>query len=299
VQLIAALILAAVAAAQSTPNCQYLYTDEQSRQLLVSDGEGVRPILEDPDGVHLPRWAPDGRSVAYVTDFRDYPNDVVAFVVVRDLSTLAKRRMPLPLDEHVIDVQQLGWKGADKVWIEGRFGPRSGTYIEWNALEGVRTKEQLGTKFSYSATGILAYVDHDPAPASAAPAILVAGDRQVYQTSARIRSLAWAPDGVSIGLVEDTDGVQRLRIVSLEGKVLKTSAPLAIVPESMTWTSSTRIAVWNSKDAFELSTVSGDLARVAAASKPGLAAHDMIERSGNGNVRRLTAADVRCTSEDR
>jgi hypothetical protein len=47
VQLIAALILAAVAAAQSTPNCQYLYTDEQSRQLLVSDGEGVRPILSD------------------------------------------------------------------------------------------------------------------------------------------------------------------------------------------------------------------------------------------------------------
>jgi hypothetical protein len=91
--------------------------------------------------------------VAYVTDFKAYPDDVVAFVVVSDLSTLARRRMPLNLDEHVIEVQQLGWNGTDGVWIEGRFGPRSGTYIEWNSTEGKRTKELLGTKFSYSPTG--------------------------------------------------------------------------------------------------------------------------------------------------
>jgi hypothetical protein len=75
--------------------------------------------------------------------------------------------------------------------------------------------------------------------------------------------------------------------------------PLSIVTEAMTWISSTRVAVWNSRDVFEMSTVSGALERVAAASKPGLAGHDMIERGGNGHARKLTAADVRCTSHDK
>jgi dipeptidyl aminopeptidase/acylaminoacyl peptidase len=299
VQLIAFLILATLVGATHAPPCQYLYIDEQSRQLLTSDGEGARPLLEDPDGVHLPRWSPDGRSVAYVNDFKEYPDDVVTFVVVRDLSTLAKKRMPLTLDEHVIAVQQLGWKGADKVWIEGRFGPRSATYIEWNAVDGKRTNELLGTKFSYSATGTLAYVDHDPAPASKAPAILVIGDSQVYKASARIRSLVWAPDGSSIGLIEDTDSAQRLRVVSSEGKVLRTSERLSIAPESIAWSSPIRLAVWNSKDAFEMNTVSGALERTAAGVKSGLAAHDMIERNRNGHARKLTAADVRCGNLDK
>lgn len=296
-QLIAVLILAAVLAAKGAPNCHYLYTDEQSRQLLVSDGGQVRPIFEDPDGVHLARWSPDGRSVAYVTDFKAYPDDVVAFVVVRDLSTLTSRRMPLNLDEHVIEVQQLGWNGTDRVWIEGRFGPRSGTYIEWNSTEGKRTRELLGTKFSYSPAGTLAYIDHDPAPASEAPAILVAGDSHIYETSTRIRSLAWAPDGSSIGLIEDTDGVQRLRVVSLKGKVLQTSERLSIVPDAIFWSSPDRVAVSNAKDAFEMSTVSGALERSATGIRPGLAAHDMIERSRNGRTRKLSAVDVRCSLE--
>lgn len=297
-QLIAVFILAAVVAAKNPPNCQYLYTDDQSRQLLVSDGGRVRPVFEDPDGVHLARWSPDGRSVAYVTDFKEYPGDVVAFVVVRDLSTLARRRMPLNLDEHVIEVQQLGWNGTDNVWIEGRFGPRSGTYIEWNSIDLKRTKEILGTKFSYSAAGTLAYVDHDPAPASEAPAILVAGDSHVYETRAKIRSLAWSPDGSAIGLVEEIDGVQRLRIVSLGGKVLQTSERLSIVPESIAWSSASRVTIGNSKESFAMSTASGTLVRSAAGVR-GLTAHDLIDRDRNGRARRLAAVDVRCDEADK
>jgi hypothetical protein len=294
VQLIAFLVLAAIASAKGTPECQYLYTDEQSRQLLVSDGGHTRPILEDPNGVHLPRWSPDGQSVAYVTDFRDYPNDVVAFVVVRNLTTLAAKRLPLNIDEHVIEVRQLAWKGPDKVWIEGRFGPRSGTYIEWDVPQGARTKELLGREFSYSATGTLAYVDHDPAPVSDAPSILVVGDRPIFETNSKIRALGWAPDGQSVGIIEDTGNGQRVRIVSREGKALQTSAPLAIVPEALTWISATRVEVRNGSDIFEMNTLTGTLKRVSGTNTRGLAAHDIVEQKENGRMRKLIAVDVRC-----
>jgi hypothetical protein len=97
-------------------------------------------------------------------------------------------------------------------------------------------------------------------------------------------------------LIEDTDGVQRLRVVSLKGKVLQTSKRLSIVPDAIVWSSPDRVAVWNSKDAFEMGTVSGALERSATGVRPGLAAHDMIERNRDGRARKLSAVDLRCSS---
>lgn len=227
-------------------DCDRLYaTDDQLWVLPV--GGPAELLLSDAAGVLQPRWSRSGEKIAYGHEFRFGDRGPRSEVVIADARGEAIRTLP-PIEAlwGITAILELGWRGEDRVFVEGHINPSTSCYLEWDVGSGRPVANKVGSWFAPSPDGRRlaqrANVPHGAPPPHDQSLLLIDG-RAVYpppDDAAEhyfVGGFAWSDDGSRVAFAERRDKLLELVVLKAPEGTLERRAALGdgATPEGLTF----------------------------------------------------------------
>lgn len=177
------LVWAGACSAEAAPSAVFLRNQEVC---VLGEGSPLRCLTHDGTDKAAPRWAPDGRRIAYVQ--RSGLRGMFARVVVMDEHGSVLQRMPIgavgPGNDGygmMTTVADLRWLGTRRLVVEGHLNPSDSEYVLFDTESGATVAEigdqSLGAGFSPDGLNwaVVSGVPHFSGAAETTPTLEVGG----------------------------------------------------------------------------------------------------------------------------
>jgi dipeptidyl aminopeptidase/acylaminoacyl peptidase len=291
-------------AGASGAECDRLYATDDQLWVLRAGGP-AQLLLSDAAGVLQPRWSRSGEKIAYAREFRFADQKPWSEVVIAGARGQTIRTLPIEAEWGITALLQLGWRGEDRVFVEGHVNPSTSRYLEWDVGSGRPLANKLGSWFAPSPDGRrLAQRAHVPhgAPQPHDGSLLLIDDRAVYPPPDHaehhfVGGFAWSDDGSRLAFAERRDKLLELVVLKAAEGALERRGALGdvVTPERLTFLGGSPTLVFRDRQRYlRFDIPSGMLSELRQAPDILTRAGVPEELAGRGLNEALLNGDIRC-----